>query len=48
MLRPWDAPDWEKNDVALLLRLEDEALVWAQAWLRNMLKEIGVKVVVRS
>jgi sugar phosphate isomerase/epimerase len=48
MKRPWDAPGWEKNDVALLLKLEEEALVWAQAWLRNMLKEIGVAVVVRA
>jgi hypothetical protein len=48
MMRPWDAPDWEKNDVALLLKLEEEALVWAQAFLRNMLKEIGVDVVART
>jgi hypothetical protein len=48
MLRPWAAPEWEKNDVPRLLALEEEAMVWAQKWLRNMLKEIGVVVVERS
>jgi sugar phosphate isomerase/epimerase len=45
--RPWDAPSWESDDVPRLLKLEDEALVWAEAWLRNMLQEIGVEVMAR-
>jgi sugar phosphate isomerase/epimerase len=48
MMRPWDAPSWEKSDVARLLALEEEAIRWAQAWLRNMLNEIGVAVVSRE
>jgi hypothetical protein len=47
MIRPWDAPIWEKNDLQRLLTLEEEAIIWAQTWLRNMLKEIGVAVVAR-
>jgi sugar phosphate isomerase/epimerase len=47
-MRPWDAPEWEKGDVPRLLGFEDEAMVWAQKWLRNMLKEIGVEVVSRG
>jgi sugar phosphate isomerase/epimerase len=48
MLRPWDAPAWEKNDKPRLLALEEEAIVWAQTWLRKMLKDIGVAVVARA
>ncbi len=48
MLRPWDAPTWEKSDKPRLLVLEEEAIVWAQTWLRKMLKEIGVAVVARA
>jgi sugar phosphate isomerase/epimerase len=48
MIRPWDAPIWEKNDVRRLLTLEEEAIIWAQTWLRQMLKEIGVAVVDRG
>jgi sugar phosphate isomerase/epimerase len=47
MIRPWDAPIWEKNDLPRLLTLEEEAIIWAQNWLRSMLKEIGVAVVAR-
>lgn len=47
MMRPWDAPSWEKRDVARLLALEEEAIRWAQTWLRKMLKEIGAAVVER-
>ena len=48
VMRPWDAPDWEKSDRSRLLALEAEACRWAQAWLRNMLKEIGVAVAPRA
>lgn len=48
MFRPWDATIWEKNDLRRLLTLEEEAILWAQNWLRNMLKEIGVQVVARA
>jgi sugar phosphate isomerase/epimerase len=48
MLRPWDAPAWEKTDKPRLLALEEAAIVWAQTWLRNMLKEIGIAVVARA
>ena len=48
MLRPWDAPEWEKSDLPRLLALEDEACRFAQTWLRKTLKEIGVDVVSRG
>jgi sugar phosphate isomerase/epimerase len=47
VMRPWDAPAWEKSNPAHLVALEEEAVRWAQAWLRGMLKEIGVDVVGR-
>jgi hypothetical protein len=47
VMRPWDAPDWEKSDPAHLVALEEEAVRWAQNWLRKTLKEIGVEVVAR-
>jgi sugar phosphate isomerase/epimerase len=48
MLRPWDAPQWERNDVVRLLRLEEEACIWAQTWLRKKLRELGVDVISRG
>jgi len=47
-MRPWDAPIWEKSDPVHLVTLEEEAVRWAQTWLRNMLKEIGVSTVSRG
>jgi sugar phosphate isomerase/epimerase len=47
MMRPWDAPVWEKSDPAHLVTLEEEAVRWAQTWLRQTLREIGVSVVSR-
>jgi hypothetical protein len=45
VMRPWDAPGWEKSDPAHLVALEEEAVRWAQTWLRKTLKEIGVEIV---
>ena len=43
MMRPWD-----ETDPARLVALEEEAVRWAQVWLRLKLKEIGVEVVSRG
>jgi sugar phosphate isomerase/epimerase len=48
VMRPWDAPDWEKSDPAHVVVLEEEAVRWAQNWLRRTLQDIGVEVVSRA
>jgi sugar phosphate isomerase/epimerase len=48
MMRPWEAPQLAKTDPAHLVALEEEAVRWAQTWLRAMLKEIGVTVAQRG
>jgi 3-oxoisoapionate decarboxylase len=42
MMRPWD-----ESDPVRLVALEEEAVRWAQTWLRAKLKEIGIEVVSR-
>lgn len=42
--RPWDAGELAARDPRRLVELEDRAVQQGQAWLRAMLREIGVEV----
>ena len=42
--RPWDAVELAERDPRRLVELEDQAVRQGQAWLRTMLREIGVEV----
>lgn len=42
--RPWDAAALAERDPARLVELEDQAVRQGQAWLRAMLRQIGVDV----
>jgi 3-oxoisoapionate decarboxylase len=42
--RPWDATALAERDPRRLIELEDQAVKQGQAWLRAMLREIGVDV----